>query len=331
MNTRTRFVKTFKFESVDRLPITEWAFWWNETIDRWRKEGLPLGLEDPSDIRDYFGLDAHRHFWFRSVKPNSLELPADGTGIVKDMDSYLKIKPFLFPDHPYSEEMMRNWANLHARGETAVWITFEGFFWVPRTLLGIEGHLYAFVDAPEVIHAINQDLADYHIRMLEQLGKLYLKPDFMSFAEDLSYNNGVMISKKHFDTFMAPYYKQVVPKLAEHNVIPFIDSDGQIEELIPWMMEVGIEGILPLERQAGVDIVELRRKFPKLKMIGGYDKMVMSRTEVDMRAEFDRILPVMKQGGYLPSVDHQTPPGVSLHNYSIYVKLLNEYCRKAVQ
>jgi len=50
-----------------------------------------------------------------------------------------------------------------------------------------------------------------------------------------------------------------------------------------------------------------------------------------MRAEFERILPVMKQGGYIPSVDHQTPPEVSLKNYEIYLRLLNEYCRKAVQ
>ena len=28
------------------------------------------------------------------------------------------------------------------------------------------------------------------------------------------------------------------------------------------------------------------------------------------------------------SVDHQTPPGVSLENYRIYAKLYNEYARK---
>ena len=50
-----------------------------------------------------------------------------------------------------------------SKGETAFWFTFEGFFWFPRKLLGIEGHLYAFMDTPEVIHAINQDMVDYQI------------------------------------------------------------------------------------------------------------------------------------------------------------------------
>jgi len=49
-----------------------------------------------------------------------------------------------------------------------------------------------------------------------------------------------------------------------------------------------------------------------------------------MRAEFERLLPVMKKGGFIPSVDHQTPPDVSLENYRCYVSLLKEYCQKAV-
>ena len=54
--------------------------------------------------------------------------------------------------------------------------------------------------------------------------------------------------------------------------------------------------------------------------------MVMSKGEKEMRQEFERLLPAMKSGGYIPSVDHQTPPGVSLADYRIYLKLLEEYC-----
>lgn len=50
--------------------------------------------------------------------------------------------------------------------------------------------------------------------------------------------------------------------------------------------------------------------------------MVMSQGEEAMRTEFERLLPAMKSGGYIPSVDHQTPPGVSLEDYKIYIGLL---------
>jgi hypothetical protein len=50
-----------------------------------------------------------------------------------------------------------------------------------------------------------------------------------------------------------------------------------------------------------------------------------------MRAEFERLLPAMRAGGFVPSCDHQTPPSVSLENYHIYVRLMKEYAEKAVK
>ena len=93
-----------------------------------------------------------------------------------------------------------------------------------------------------------------------------------------------------------------------------MDTDGDVTRLVPWLEEVGIAGVLPLERQAGVDGLKLRTQFPRLRMIGHYDKMVMNRGEAAIRAEFERIRPLMKTGGFIPSVDHQTPPTSRLRN-----------------
>jgi uroporphyrinogen-III decarboxylase len=64
-------------------------------------------------------------------------------------------------------------------------------------------------------------------------------------------------------------------------------------------------------------------------MIGAFDKTVMHLGEARMRQEFERLLPVMRSGGYIPSVDHQTPPEVSLEDYRLYVRLLKEYAQMA--
>ncbi len=47
--------------------------------------------------------------------------------------------------------------------------------------------------------------------------------------------------------------------------------------MIPWMLDAGIEGVYPLERQAAVDIARIRRAYPSFLMMGGYDKMVIRR------------------------------------------------------
>jgi len=317
------------FKPVDRLPMVEWAGWWDKTIDRWRKEGLPSDLVDTGEIREYFGLDRIRQWWIGTKKPTFPKVE-HGNGVVSDMESYIRIKEHLYPEEVFNRDTVEKWAVEQKQGDMVVWITLDGFFWFPRTLFGIDEHLYAFYDKPEVMHAMNQDVLQYNLRALDQFCQV-CRPDFMTFAEDMSYNHGPMISKSLFDEFMAPYYKQIVPRLKEYGIIPFVDSDGNIESMVSWFTDLGIEGFLPLERQSGIDILRLRRENPGLEMIGGYDKMVMSKGEAEMRAEFERILPVMKQGGYIPSVDHQTPPEVSLENYRIYLRLLNEYCRKAAR
>jgi hypothetical protein len=329
---RSRFLKVLRGERpADRLPVIEWATWWDQTIDRWRGEGLPPEL-DWVEIKRYFDLDMDYQLWFPQFGPGRPPKPptVHGQGWIEDEADYDALRPFLYPDPiPWDRDLWRKRAEEQAAGSVVVWITFSGFFWWPRVLLGIEPHLYAFYDRPALMHRINRDQTEYILRCLDDFCAVCV-PDFMTFGEDMSYNHGPMISKPQFDEFMAPYFREVVPALKACGITPLIDSDGDVEPLIPWFEEVGLEGILPLERMAGVDVNRIRRSHPRWKMIGAFDKTVMHRGEAAMRAEFERLMPVMRSGYFIPSVDHQTPPGVSLEDYYLYLKLLREYAARAV-
>ena len=109
---------------------------------------------------------------------------------------------------------MRPWAGCQAAGEAVVWITLEGYFWFPRTLMGFTKISLAFYDQPELIHRINQDLTEFNLQILDQVEQVCL-PTFATIAEDMSYNHGPMISERHFDEFIAPYYRRIVPRLKE--------------------------------------------------------------------------------------------------------------------
>jgi hypothetical protein len=66
-------------------------------------------------------------------------------------------------------------------------------------------------------------------------------------------------------------------------------------------------------------------------MIGHFDKMVMNKGEAAIRAEFERLMPLMRSGGFIPSVDHQTPPHVTMEQYRLYRRLLDEYTEAAAR
>lgn len=329
MTDKERVIKTLNGEKADRLPVFEWATWWDKTLNVWKGEEstLPYGQQE---LFRYFGLDSLYQYW---VPMQDGQVPVFGADDMSEEEYTEAFRTKVYP-HLFPEQALVNLRNqlldikaLHDEGKITVWFTLEGFFWFPRTLFGIENHLYAFYDHPELMHEINQKLVK---RQLEILDVIYdvLTPEFMTFAEDMSYNHGPMIGKGLFDEFMSPYYKMVVPEIKKHGTRVLIDTDGAVEPLIPWFEEVGIEGVLPLERQAGVDVNRIRKNHPKWIMIGGYDKTIMHKGEAVMRAEFERILPAIKSGRYIPSVDHQTPPDVSIENYRIYVRLLKEYSRK---
>jgi hypothetical protein len=323
-----RFRAVMGFQPVDRLPRWEWAMWWDETIARWHGEGLPASLTHDRvfDIARYLGLDPYQQFWFSTTDPTIDATQHHVEGIVGSMDDYLRVRPRLFPSHARAIESMRPWADRQRRGEAVVWCTLEGFFWFPRTLMNFERVSLAFYDQPELLHRINADLLAFNLGLLDRILDACV-PTFVTIAEDMSYNHGPMISKAMFDAFLAPSYRTLIPRLRERGILTIVDTDGDVTRLVPWLQEVGVDGVLPLERQAKVDGMALRRQFPRLRMVGHYNKMVMPRGEAAMREEFERLVPLMRSGGFIPSVDHQTPPGVSLDQYRVYLRLLEEYTR----
>ena len=220
---------------------------------------------------------------------------------------------------------MRPWAAQQARGDAVVWITLEGCFWFPRTLMGFTKISLAFYDQPELIHRINQDLTDFNLRILDRVEKACV-PTFATIAEDMSYNHGPMISERHFDEFIAPYYRQLVPRLRELGVIPIVDTDGDVTQLVPWLLREGIEGVLPLERQAGVDGMALRAQFPAaahgrpLRQDGDEPRRSGDARRVRATAAADA-----DRAASSPASTTRPRPASRWINYRTYLQLLAEY------
>ncbi len=328
MNTRERFQAVLNFEKPDRLPVIEWAPWWHLTLENWRKQGLPAGF-DTVGLQEHFGLDLMVQSWIRPTNARTPEVP-HGNPLVRDLAEYeqLRASRAVHDLDAVDFEPFERYREQHERGDAVFWFTLDGFFWFPRNLFGIENHLYAFYDQPELMKRLNQDQLEFNLKVLDRIFDRY-EPEFMSFAEDMSYNHGSMISEELFDEFLLPYYREIIPVLRKHNVKVFLDSDGDITGSVSWFERAGIDGIFPLERQAGVDVARLRREHPKFLLLGGYDKMVMDKGEEAIEREFARLLPTARQSGFLVSCDHQTPPAVTLDDYALYLKAFREFAAEA--
>jgi hypothetical protein len=212
----------------------------------------------------------------------------------------------------------------HKKGEYSIRMNIYGFFWTPRTLLGIEPHLYAFYDAPELMHDINTYILDVYLDKLVKILEI-VPADVIYLMEDLSGSNGPMLSPAHFDEFVGSYYKRLIPVLKQKGVKHvFVDTDGDFTALIPNFIEAGIDGFLPMDVNAGMNIIKVREQFPQLKFIGGFNKLSIATGREAIDREFERLIPVIRQGGYVPGTDHQVAPSTSFADYKYYIQKLKE-------
>ena len=102
-----------------------------------------------------------------------------------------------------------------------------------------------------------------------------------------------------------------------------VDTDGDFEVLIPVFLDSGVDGFCPIERASGMDPIRFRKQYGNsFSMFGGIDKREIAKGKKAIDAEIERtILPLLDNGGYIPTIDHSVPPDVSLENFTYYLDL----------
>ena len=246
---------------------------------------------------------------------------------VKDRATWEEYRKRLDPNTP--ERFPANWEDyakkINSRNDPTL-LLLGGFYGLPREWTGSEHILYMFYDDPKLIEDMMEQLCYMEIESIKKVIK-DIRVDFVLFWEDMAFKTGPLISPDMVRKFMMPRYKKVTDVLRSNGIdVIFVDSDGNLNELIPLWIESGINGVWPLECAAGNDAVALRKKFGKdIILAGNIDKRALLHDKQAIHDEVMSKVPfLLEQGGYFPSVDHLVPPDVSFENYVYYINLLRE-------
>jgi len=350
MNSRERYVATTHYQERDR--IYQWEMGpYEETIKRWHREGLPLD----TDWAYFSGYDRFEvapvdvglcpGFEYETIEETGeYEIYRDRDGVIKKklrnapppaMPQYLEyplkgrdqwpeFKKRLNPDSParfpvHWESIKKQYLNrdfplgIHA-GSLYGWL---------RNWMGVEGISLAVYDDPAFLEQAATEMTDCVLAVLEKAFE-GVEYDFAVFWEDMAYKTSSLISPAHYRKIFLPQYRRITDRLHRAGIdILMLDSDGNVEELIPCWLDVGINFIYPMEVAAGMDVVALRKKFGKELLIGGgMDKRILASDKNAIKKMVEDKVALMQEGGYVPGCDHAITPDISWENYRYYRELL---------
>jgi len=352
MNGRQRFRRLMRYEPLDRLPVMALEPFEPTAIERWCAEGLPAD----ADPVDYLGMSRLVY-----VPLNFHPLPGFAPDVVAEDETYCirrspmgalvrhrKDNPTLFYghiDHPvrtradWEEYRQRFDADAPGR-RPADWLAsalpglqasehpvgvclFPFFFRLGFYAMGMERFLLAFYEEPALMHEVFSYWSDFVLRLLHPV--LDAVPlDFALFAEDLAGKNGPLISPRIYQDFWLPYQDPIVRLLQEHGVPVICQwTAGQPGALLPIMLDHGFNCTWPLEVTAGMDAPALRRQFGRNLLLGGNiakEAVIAGPEAVD--AEIERLLPLIREGGFLPALDDMASPDMPFSHYRYLIETL---------
>ncbi len=257
-------------------------------------------------------------------KTATIPLPIDFP--VKTMDDWLKLKPaFEFRPERINWQQVDVARAQQAKGSMVV-AGIPGAFDTARELMGEEVACMAYYDQPELMHDILHTIGDTAMSVLEPISDK-IKIDQLSVHEDFAGKSGPLVGPTQIQQCFKPYYRRIWDKLKSRGTRIFQqDTDGNVNSVIPALLDTGLTNIYPMEPAAGMDVVQLRKTYGRrLAMSGGIDKHVLRQNRAAIQRELEyKLQPLMREGGIVFGLDHRIPNGTPLANYRFYVDTARE-------
>jgi hypothetical protein len=351
VNHRQHFQTIMNYGHNDRMPVIHWHGW-NETMERWYQEGLPRD----QDIHKFLGTTPIWTFLWLNLglfpefeeetreETEEYRIFRDKEGVVcqawkkksciphyidftlksaKDWEVY---KKRLQPDpRRLPADLDKVARDAEASGLPINMWTASLMGWI-RNWMGVENMSYLMYDDRDVYKDMVNTIADLVCWGCDQI--LPRITADMGFGwEDICGRSGPLVSPEIFDECVAPGYRKIRAKLEQYGVKLYgIDSDGDVTALLRGWLDAGVNVQFPIEVGPWKgDGMAFRKQYGKeLRIVGQFDKLTLEHSHEAVEAELRRLIPLMKDGGYMMMPDHLITPGVSLADYRWYLDRVRE-------
>jgi len=290
MSKRERVLRTLAFKETDRVPIydilqnddlIEYLAGEKLTVangDRVKGKAIarcldmtrmPEGPQAPRILSDEDGLVIQVERWtswyIEYPWHNRKELI---TWVEKQIDKE-NARAF---DAAYSDRFIRRHAYYQDLfGDDTVQIIESGAGLTEMySRMGWETFSYLLVDEPELVETWLEARNQAETRRVACIADPELIPVALTY-DDIAYKTSTHTSPAWLRRYWFPRLKRLNAAWHERGTRCIFHSDGRLWAVLDDLIEAGIDGINPIEVQAGMTVRELRARYPRLILTGGID------------------------------------------------------------
>jgi uroporphyrinogen decarboxylase len=246
---------------------------------------------------------------------------------VVDRPSWEKAKARMTPSHDRVnwDQLKRDYPIWRKRGDWLVGGFWFGFDITHSWMVGTERLLMALAEDPEWCMDMFDAQLNLDIAMFEEIWAAGYTFDEISWPDDMGYKGTPFFSTSMYREVLKPFHQRAIDWAHAHGIKARLHSCGDINPLVPDLLEIGLDGLNPLEVKAGMDPIALKRQIgDRLLFHGGVNAVLWDQLPA-IEAEMRKVIPVLKrQGGYVFSSDHSVPSSVSLEGFRRITDLAKE-------
>jgi len=294
--TESEVVVRTGFEAVIRKkfkdPMPAYLTFDTDTIEKMES----FQFDDPWDERRY-------------LNRGDNQVAGVGDGFIRNLPPWIETVKSLYPDFPVYGSV--------CEGHECLWRIIGS----DNVLLWIglyPDKLGKFIDR---VHEFNLGIAEAQIKAADGL------LDGMVIWGDVAYRRDMLFSPDYWRKYFKPGVKVLVELCHRYGLPVIYHGCGNVNKIFEDFIEISVDAYNPLEAKAGLDVIDLRRRYGhRIGFCGNMDVMKWADESMD---ELKKIvltkLNVAKGGGFIFQSDHSVPNSVSGERYDYVVKLVREY------
>ena len=276
---------------VFSYPMPEFIAWETDTLEKLEE----ARFDDPRDPRRFF-----------SAGDN--QIAGVGDGFERNSPPWVETVKSLWPDFPVYGSM----------GECSECMT---------RLIGPQNHMMWMALEPgrfgEIVNRVGQFYLDCTKAAIDAAAGWL---DGFVIWGDVAYKKGTFMRPDYWRAYYKPWVKAIVEHCHAEGLDVIYHGCGNVNAIFEDYVEVGIDAYNPLEVKAGMDAVDLRRRFGhRIGFCGNGDIQLWEKGDLQaIRRDVLRKLNAAKGGGMIFQSDHSVSSAVSGHTYDYIVKLVRE-------